>query len=63
MPAQRSSTSKASEAKADKYKKPAKKVKLELPLEEKLRKKWHSIRDQIQDGYSEKALKTCKQGE
>jgi hypothetical protein len=49
------STSKDGQAK---YRKPAKRVKPELPVGEKVQKLWRSAKDQIQEGYPEHALKT-----
>lgn len=61
MPPQRTSKAGPSKASvsADRHRKPAKKEKVLLPVEERVRKSWKSIKSQISDGYLEKALKRC----
>jgi hypothetical protein len=47
----------------NKYSKPSKKVKPELTKDEKLRKKWRSLKDQVLEGFLENAYKTSKRSE
>ena len=42
------------------HRKPATRVKPEVPVGEKVQKLWRSAKDQIQDGYPEHALKTVQ---
>lgn len=63
MAPERSTKSKragASTSAVHKYSKVAKKVKPELSKEEKLQKKWRSLKDQVEGGFLENAYKTSK---
>lgn len=48
------------DASVNKYSKPSKKVKPELSKEEKLKKRWKSLKDQVNEGFLENAYKTSK---
>ena len=65
MPPQRSLRTSSSSAQrlSEKYKKPAKKLKPELGVEEKIQKRWRSVKDQITDGYLDNALRNVKKSE
>lgn len=47
----------------NKYSKPSKKVKPELSREEKLQKKWRSLKDQVNEGFLDNAYKTSRRSE
>lgn len=53
----------AGDASVHKYSKTPKKIKPELSTEEKLKKKWRSLKDQVNEGYLENAYKTSKRSE
>lgn len=50
----------AGDASVHKYSKTPKKIKPELSKEEKLKKKWKSLKDQVNDGFLDTAYKTSK---
>ena len=53
----------AGDASVNQYRKASKKVKPELPKEEKLQKKWRSLKDQVDGGFLENAFKTSQRSE
>lgn len=62
-PERTSKNKRAGDTSVHKYSKAGKKIKPELTKEEKLQKKWKSLKDQVEGGFLENAYKTSKRSE